>query len=380
MHNPRILITATEYFSKLLYYHGITYNPFWQKNFLSIVGFDEYNFLYTINSIFSTAPKGDFIDRSSTIRMPFNMSIGRPWIKFDSINYTLEETFLQQVKKLESKSIPINILWSGGIDSTAVVVAFLKHSSNLKNVRILYSTASMKENPGFFLKLLEHNDIELVEFSGDFYLNQQLDGIFVTGDLADDLTASLDQSFFDAVGFAKLNSSWKDYFWDKVPDVNFINFCEKYFQASGRPIETLLEARWWFYTNTKSNNFPALASRLLNFDQPLVVGFFDNYYFENYMCFNLDKILPNDSYNSYKLFLKEYIYEYDKDDQYLKNKIKTNSVQSSLYAYKKMFLNDQRYILLLDNGERIRTDNLPFLSERDYRQKYNDSLNYLFNT
>ena len=56
MRNPCILIKANEYFSKLLDYHGITYNPFLQKNFLSIVGFDEYNFLYTINSIFSTSP------------------------------------------------------------------------------------------------------------------------------------------------------------------------------------------------------------------------------------------------------------------------------------------------------------------------------------
>jgi hypothetical protein len=175
-----------------------------------------------------------------------------------------------------------------------------------------------------------------------------------------------------------LLSDWKNDFYKQTQDVKFLEFCEEFFSWSGKKLDTVLEARWWFYTNCKIQKYPALAANVTNDDQPLPIAFYDSYEFEHYMYFNMDKIITSSNYATYKKFLKKYIYEYDQNVSYFKNKMKTNSGQMVMYGKKRGLLKNKEYIMLLDNGERIRTANLPLLSEREYRAQYGDRLNYLF--
>jgi hypothetical protein len=302
--------------------------------------------------------------------------VERPWttpvapLEFD-------DCFKYRVEELVATNKKINILWSGGIDSTAAVVGFLKHCQNLDQIRIFYSTFSVKENPYFYLLLNEY-PIEMVEFSGDVYLTQTFDGIFIDGNPADDLFASLDKSFFENVGLDTLNLPWKDYFFKTTKDTEFVNYCEKFFNLTDN-INTLLDARWWFYTTCKIHKWTARSSNILQETQPLPLGFFDSYQFEHYMFNNLDKIINTLNYVSYKQLLKDYIFEFDKNKHYHKNKEKVNSYQMQYYWMKKIHLQDIRYIMLLSDGTRIRTENLPFLSEKEYRTTFGNSLDYLFN-
>jgi len=377
MHNPSILHTTPVYFKKVLDYHNISHFP--SKSSIPYISeYKEYNYLIDINSVFSNSPSGDVIDRTQSIAMPFKLHIARPWIVPLSNNLSLDESMNKRVNELSDYNEKINIFWSGGIDSTAVVVAFLLNCKNISQLRILYSTSSMKENPALFLALSSIEQLEMMEFSGDVYLNQNLDGIFITGDAADDLTASLDLSFYQEHGFDGCKQPWQDLFYNKTQNSNFVNFCEQFFQKSGRDITTVLEARWWFYTNCKIQKFPALASYILQPHQPLVIGFFDFYDFEHFMFWNTDSILSTPDYSSYKNQLKKYIFLYDKNNNYFKNKTKFNSNQLLKYRNKKIALLNQNAIMLLSDGTRIKTDNLPFLSEHDYRLKYQNSLDYLF--
>lgn len=377
MHEPFILETKPVYFNKLLKYHGIDYIE--SKSPISYIkGYWEYNYLIDINIIFSTKPSGDIIDRTQTVKMPYKLHVSRPWIIPSSNNFTFEQCMTDRVKELENLNKKINIFWSGGIDSSAVVVAFLQNCKNMSQLRIIYSTMSMKENPHLFLLLKEFPDLELVEFSGEVYLHQNFDGVFVTGDGADDLTASLDLSFYEEHGFEGCQQSWKSLFHQKIPNSDFIDFCEKHFSQSGREIRTVLEARWWFYTNSKIQKFPAQASNILQPHQPLVIGFFDFYQFEHFMFYNTDSIIETPGYSNYKKQLKKYIFAFDKNNQYFKNKTKFNSNQLTKYRAKKLALDGKPIIMVLADGTRIQTDNLPFLSEKEYRSKYNNTLDYLF--
>ena len=187
--------------------------------------------------------------------------------------------------------------------------------------------------------LLEKNQsIELIDFGGDTYLDQNFDGIFISADGADDITASLDLSFVEEIGYTGLHQPWQDLFFKKTNSVEFVNFCESYFQTSGRDITTVLEARWWFYTGCKIQKFPRRQLGLLQENQPFVIGFFDCYDFEHYTFFNIDLIIPNKNYSSYKQYLKDYIYKYDQNNDYYTRKEKENSTQTSLYKKKKMIL------------------------------------------
>ena len=376
---PLISVLNGPYQQHLFDYHGLEYIvPDGKAEQYKIKGFDEYNYLIDINRLFSNAASGDIIDRSESIRLPFNMHVQRPW-KSVSNPLSIDKCFEIRVQELE-KLGTINLFWSGGIDSTSVLIAFLKHATDLSKLRVLYSTFSVKENPNFYYLLKGNKDIELVEFSGDIYLNQKLDGIFVSADVADDLTASLDDSFYTKYGWNFLHSPWEDFFFTENKNKDFVNFCEKFNSLAGNPIKTVLEARWWFYTNCKIQKFPLGWSPILNDNQGFVQGFFDTYEFENFMYHDINNIIPKNDYRSYKQTLKDYIFDYNKDILYYRQKTKSNSLQLVYFNHKKAALKNTGYLLLLSNGTRVRTPNLPLVSEREYRNIYGNSLDYLFNT
>lgn len=375
------------FYFKLLTYHFKNSTPklaFNQVNNLfsdqyKIKGFDQYNFLIDINACFSTSPLGDIIDRTKTLKMPINFKIDRPWTAYTT-PLDLEECFKLRIQELCATNKTIYAFWSGGIDSTAMIVGFLKHCSNLSQLKIVYAPSAMKENPLFFFYLSEHPQIELIDFSGENYLNQTFDGIFVSGDIADDITASIDYSFFNSVGYNGLFKPWESFLYEKTKNTDLVDFYKEYTNQSNIPITTVLEARWWFYVMCKIQKFPAAFSSLLNDDQSLAIGFYDTTEFENYAANNINNIITNKNYYSYKQFLKDYIFEFDKNQEYRTFKTKINSTQTVIYAAKKTVLHDSRYLILLEDGTRIRTSNLPFLTEVNYRKEFGDSLNYLFNT
>lgn len=378
---PLLYRTEPFYFKKLIQYHGLSIKAADKtKNQPMIEGFTDYNYLATINQCFSDFPLGDIIDRTKSTKMPFNFIVKRPW-QIPELNtpIQLEDCFEERVKELLLLNQKLNLFWSGGIDSTSMIVGFLLNCPDTSKFRIVYSPESMKENPHFFLMLEAMDNIELFDYSGEVYLNQKLDGLIVTGDVSDEITASMDQSYFDKVGFKKLYSSWKEPFYEQVQDHNFIDFCEQWFNKSGMEINTLLKARWWFYIASKYQVYESKAAMLCHDDQPLSIGFYNTVKFEHYTAQNVDKLFAGNDYNTYKQFFKDYIYQFDKNKLYNKNKLKTGSWQILLYREKKRYLQKQD-IMLLSDGTRICTDNLPFLSEKEYRNKYNTSLDYLFNS
>ena len=371
------------YIRKILEWRDTCYTPvgFLQK----INGFDQYNHLVDINAIFSTAPKGDIVDRTQTVTSPYKFFIQTPWtiptssLPFEQVMQRIVAEYLKQDQLL-------NLCWSGGIDSTSIIIAFLKHTPDHSRLRILYSPYSVYENRDFF-DLLQKNysHVEMLDISGDVYIKTHFDGHFVTGHGGDEFTASLDETFFNAVGENGLYQPWQDYFYKITSDDALVEFAESYFSQSGRPIKTLLDARWCYYTFAKSQIFAFRDnSFLLNQDSystTNVSGFFASPEFETYMYHNIDQSLdPSKGYLGYKQFIKEYIYQFDQNQPYYETKGKTNSGQFEWYTEKKIRLLDQRWIFKLSDDSVVRTKNLPFLSRMEFDKTYRDSLDYLFNS
>jgi hypothetical protein len=201
-----------------------------------------------------------------------------------------------------------------------------------------------------------------------------LDGIFVSGNSSDEIHASLDESFFTQYSYDFLFTSWKDFFYNKFPDSQFIEFCEKHFAASGREIKSILDARWWFYTTTKltgilySSNLAFCTAGPEQFDTSKLVGFFDCNSYEQFIYFNVDKIIQSNNYATWRQFLKDFCCHYDGFEDWRKNKAKFHSGQLPVYTYKKQILNNSRNLMLLDNGERVATPNLPMFSKCEWNQ------------
>jgi hypothetical protein len=380
MKKPKILDTTWPYFQKVLGYHNLKISPtyhdpgIWGGDQVKIEGYPEYNFLLDINHCLSSRPSGQVRDRTNSIRFPFLIESSSTWTapvgKMD-----LDTCFEMRVNDIETKFSTVNLCWSGGIDSTAMVVAWLKHAKKTTKIRILYSIDSIKENANFFLYLQTIKNLDLVEMGGKVFYQNNLDGIEVHGGAADDLTASIDESFFETHGWWTLQSPWKTFFWKKIPDQSFIDFCEKWFAFSGLEIKTVLQARWWFYFNKCK---PSGRCNIIANDTDLRVSFYNHKLFDDYFSQNIDKLFYSSSWKSYKQSQKDYIHAYYPDDDYRQNKCKKNSGGYMIFSNKKQLIKKQEKIMELADGTSIQTNNLPFLSQHEYRGKYQDQLNYLF--
>ena len=367
---PLLLTINPEYFYRTLDWH---HQPYQLVGKLARVdGFDRYNNFIDLNAVFSSQPAGDPVDRTSTVTGPFAFAVQRPW-QAPTFNGDLEQVFENRVKTLVDSGENLNLCWSGGIDSTSMVVAFLKHAKNIDQLRVCYCTYTLYENRDFFEFLTKnYPTLEMLDISGDVYLDTVFDGIMVNGHGGDEFTASLDESFFDAVGYEGLNKSWRSL----VTDPALEEFCVEFFALAQRPIETVLEARWWFYAATKTQIFAPHDSTFTS--TASTSAFYDCQEFEDYMWHNTDKIITSDNYASYKQFLKKYIYDFDRNHTHYTLARKSNSRQFTWYNQKKTELLAQQWIAYLEDGTAIRTPNLPFFSEIEYREKYGDSLEYLF--
>jgi hypothetical protein len=385
---PKIYRTEPRYFNNLLTYHGIKYTrPLTDKRTSHRLfdGFDEYNHLVNINLAFKTEPVEEIIDRTERTRMPYQVAILQPWIE-PTVPFTLDEFFRSRIKYIETLDTQFNIMYSGGIDSTALMVGILKYGQ-LSKYRVIMTPDSVTENPGFYKIMCAHPALELVMLTEHDFATKEFDGLFVTGNGTDHRMSQLEPEFLAEVAYDGLHRPWQEWFHSKFSDPKLLNFCDEFFSRPNKPIRTLLEARWWFYNVSKICLYPAAGWLqpepkpgfvTLNENWVCPIPFFECFEWESYIYYNMDQIITGDDYASYKYGLKNYIFDYDHNRQYFLNKVKMDSMTPSTWRRRNVILKNQEYIMLLDNGEKIATDNLPLLSQRDYRKKYGKRLDYLF--
>jgi len=368
---PLLMTINPDYFYKILDWKKQSYELV--GSLAMLPGYRRYNYLIKLNSIFSKFPMGDPVDRTQNISGPFNFEIMHPWTP-PNTPLTFDEVMVQQVRNYINTGQKLNLCWSGGIDSTCIVAAFLQHTNTIDQLRIVYSPFSLYENRDFFQYLRKnYPQLEMLDISGDVYLNNTFDGIMINGHGGDEFTASLDESFFNAVGFDGLHRPWQDF----VHDMELQEFCKEYFALSQRPIDTLLEARWWFYAAVKSQVFGPRDRAFTN--SAITSSFFNCKEFEDYMWHNIDQVIVNNNYNSYKQFMKNYIYEFDGNDEYRVLGRKLNSLQFFCYTQKKTELAGTQWIARLADQSTIKTPSLPLFSKLEFEQTYGESLEYLFN-
>jgi len=380
---PLLLSVNPDYFYRILD---------WQKKSYTLIhggllligdlarvdGFDQYNHLIDLNSVFSTNPTGDPVDRTQTYQGPFNFHVQRPW-QVPEKSVTLDNVIERRVRHYQELNQQLNLCWSGGIDSTCILAGFLQHTPHLAQLRVLYTPFSIYENPEFYNHVrTRFPQLEMLDISGDVYLKNKFDGVMINGHGGDEFTASLDESFFDLLGSEGLHGPWQDYVYKTTSNQNLIDFCEQFFTLARRPITTVLQARWWFYAATKSQVY---APRDGMFSTTATTSaFFDCQEFEDYMWHNTDQIIaPGEDYRKYKQFLKQYIYEFDHNLDRCNTAQKVTSEQFILYTRKKITLAGQQWIARLSDGTQICTPNLPLFSQLEFNNKYGRSLDYLFN-
>lgn len=327
------------------------------------------------------------IDRTGKLSMPYNFEIYPDWKmpNYDS-NFlkTFEECCDQRTQEIinqaDQENKKIHIFWSGGIDSTLILVSFIKKLGMNKvkeKIRIFLSIGSISENYYFFdryVSKLNYTNSYCIE---DLFFD---DGIIVTGEYSDqifgsDLALKLYKKsnktyeFHDDYDREKFHSlfvdedteiSLIDYHKDSPyrgleidSRESWLDLLEESVLSSGLPLKSMFDYLWWFNFNFKwqsiyfrmvirTKNQNAINYNFLNKN---LIYYFGSKDFQLWSMKNLDKKI-NDSWNTYKFPAKKYIYEFDGNKNYLDYKVKKGSLYQILNDVKKYEAIDNSFQLI----------------------------------
>jgi hypothetical protein len=327
------------------------------------------NFYFTKSHDFSSYPSTDvaqwsaiyklvkvpigLVDRTNHVVMPYRYKVYEPFkIPTDLTGFDLsyEDCCLKRAVELVELSkklnIPITLFYSGGIDSTAVLISFMKvlDAHELKNrVRVAMSTDSINENINFFY---DHIRTKFTIISSERY-SSMMDGtsLIVGGECNDQLFGSdILAKVYKYADSDKLHDKYsREFIVDWLSKSMEIGHANKWFDvlddqirhAAPCEVHSNFHFFWWYNFCFKWQfvYFRMLAFMDPNARQLVNQTFMDTYYhhffastdFQKWSMLNHDKKLLKD-WKSYKLESKKFIFDYNKDEIYYNEKIKMGSL------------------------------------------------------
>jgi hypothetical protein len=258
----------------------------------------------------------------------------------------------------------VYLMWSGGIDSTAVAVSVLKYITPVQypNFHLVLSDFSRHENPIFyhkFLKQFDQIDISIFDPANIDMKNS----IILDGEGGDQIFGSSAANRIFGQYPEKIMLPWRknlDFlrncwhnpevpiFWDHVLDL-----MQQTIDHGPVPIETCFDFFWWLNFNFKLDSAPFRHTLRLSSN----VGDSDFKYFAQTVMRRLytsEKIQQwsmsagasnkiNTAKKTVKWAGREYIYEFDKNEYYFREKRKEFSKEAASTTGTRYFAIDKNY-------------------------------------
>lgn len=233
-----------------------------------------------------------------------------------------------------------SVCWSGGVDSTVILVSLLKNLSPAERERVTVycNLASVAENPRFYTEHISPN-FRVV----DINLLPSLDGTdhyIINGELGDQLSHGVTFSLgHNLAGLA--NQSWRTHGKQLIDWIGARSdraWAEELYDGMAAnidsvavPVETVQDWTWWLAFNFAWITVKLEMSRVLDMTLELakdrMVAWYDYPAYQQWSCSNLHTGLKGDlTWPQYKPEFKKYIWEYTHDQYHQLYKIKINSV------------------------------------------------------
>ena len=232
----------------------------------------------------------------------------------------------------------IYLLWSGGIDSTAVFTSMLKSISEEQKrmFHVVMSPRGIKEYPLFYEKYVQDKfDIIWTNKKNfaDVYKEALNKGYVVTGDCGDQIYGS---HILETLPY--WFSDYRDYLREVwYPNQNIdelIGMFEYAFNEYEMDIQKVHDFIWWMNFSCKwdvvSNSVKYTAKTYGD-----EIAFFNHKDFEIY-ALNIPHDIHVSEYREYKKDMKKYIYDFTGDKEYYIQKMKVGSSKTNLSGPKSM--------------------------------------------
>ena len=310
----------------------------------------------------------DFRARSGNFTTPWNATSNKfyamPKFKFinDKFSDLMDQRALEILLKAKNQNKRIAILWSGGIDSTCVLISFLKNltKADYENLSVVCNTSSVLENYNFYKKFLS-NKIHCIHYNQLNVDNKFLDEyILLHGDPGDCLFGPSSSMYKYFINRGEHLEPWRNHLGKMAELLEptsvhgihapgfgswFTNKVTRNLEESGQTdyISTIADWWWWNYYNlkwefscqrpffyTKRDFSKGISTdRLEEYSKNV---FFNNENFQLWTYSNLKNHI-NKEFTFHKKPAKDYIFEFTKDDVYNKNKTKVNAYSGN-FDYK----------------------------------------------
>ena len=291
------------------------------------------------------------IDRTGTIKTPVRDHSLFPIPEFRIFSKTMaelcDERAIAVLREAERLGTPLYVLYSGGIDSSCVLVSLLKHAtpSQKKNITVLLSHESIAENPRLYQehikgKILTASSISFPSRIGDDCMivsgehSDMVMGNDKIGKLLAHYGAQAVHAPYDRTLLTELFAEGS-FEGDRVMAEFTLDLFERIRDAAPIPIISNMDMLWWanfalkwqacfhfilLFTPTQN------ASRVTQaYLDERFISFYNTDEFQLWAMNNLDKRIK-DTWKSYKWVLKDIIYDYTNDAEYRAHKTKKGSL------------------------------------------------------
>lgn len=321
----------------------------------NVVTHDDHNHLAGIakfRKFFGIYPKSSvFVDRSGTVKIPVRVTSLFPIPTLRKMRKSYEdicnERAIELLKRARAQGSVIHVAWSGGIDSTLLLISLLKHATpeDRSRMTVLLTEESIFENPNFYAEHIR-GKLRCDSMTMFPYLlgtaNMIIGGENNDQVFGSDMIAKLINNFGPAIIHEKYRREvFFDFFESRLQDKDATNFCvdliERIAKNASVPLSTHFDYLWWLNFSVK---WQCVAIRMLPYTTPKnapnitkeyietrYVQFYNTEDFQLWSMNNMDKKIK-DTWDTYKWPAKEIIYEYTQDEDYRKNKQKRGSLAS----------------------------------------------------
>lgn len=261
------------------------------------------------------------------------------------------------IQKAKTNNNKIAVFYSGGIDSTAMTISFLKNKNiNLNDFLIVLSNESIEENPYFFTTFIKNKCNYLLYDTNKYreLINNMIDKkyIFISGANGDEIFGNrfiqkypqfFEMLWQDALPYIyQICLQNKNSKYINTLAEYHIEIYKKYFKNIGIDFIRTVNDFTWVLAFMFRWNWVRLEQILRSGNNTFLqqhFTFFSNKYFQHYAIYRhkIQKDICNPFINTrdYKHELKEYIFNYDNNSEYLENKGKISSCVESINEHNK---------------------------------------------
>jgi hypothetical protein len=306
-------------------------HPYLVTNYPKIVEFKQ-----ALNPIIFNQTDLMYIDRMAIFGTDPNIVVLQPLLDYDKtktydFNQLIEARVREFVDLSKERNQPLQLLWSGGIDSTSIYCALMTYMKNPEDLIILSNTIAFREYPNLYNEIIQkHKFVDLSVFSYGMVLNELFtdNSIIISGEISDQLF------MVDEIKQLPTNiADWNKDPWQLLLNPNFTEYhstVEYFVNNYPMPITTVKQflkaVRFNFkYQRVQLRKCLRMSNAILNKN---LFHFYDTKEFNYYaLSMPLEQLGDQDfrSPNN-KLPLKQLILNYTKDQEYFNNKTKNAAI------------------------------------------------------